>query len=33
MIAKTLNFIEEKELLIFTELKMTKKITNAFGEE
>ena len=33
MIVKTLNSIEEKELLIFTEPKMIKKITNVCGEE
>ena len=33
MIVKTLNSIEEKELHIFIEPKMIKKITNVCGEE
>jgi len=33
MIVRILNSIEEKELLIFIELKMIKRITNVFGEE
>ena len=33
MIVRILNSIEEKELLIFIELKMIKKITSVSGEE
>ena len=33
MIVRILNSIEEKELLIFIELKMIKRITSVFGEE
>ena len=33
MIVRTLNSIEEKESLIFIELKTVKRVTNACGEE